>query len=192
MKISTLQHGRHLACAALFLAVLLIGGNASAANVLRFLPDQQTVDASAGSVQVDLQMEFDDTTLGGGIQLAFDDAILGLPTITFDAALGDDADFRCPLDTNPTCPSDPLFASWGTFGGLTGAKTVLSLVLPLLAEGSTQLSASIVNEFSDSGGTPLDVTIVPAAITVVPEPSTGLLLALGLTGLALPGRRSRA
>jgi len=177
------------------LGILVGASPAAAVNILSLETTTPTV-AVGDSVQLTLGMSFDDVTLGGGVKLSFDDTVLDLSSITFSGALGDDPDFRCPTDpaaSSPvSCPADSRFISFGTFEGLSGDRTVATIVLEALAPSSGAMAIDLLPDraFSDSVGSPLAVSLSGASVVVVPEPGTLGLVAVGIAGLGAVRRRS--
>ncbi len=176
---------------ATLLIVLLWAAGAQALNILGLDPVQQDVRLGDQAF-LDLRMNFDDETLGGGIVLDYDMGIVWLSSTTFDDNLPDDPDFRCPGSSVVPCPPDPNFLSYGTFAGIAGQHTVARLTFDTHALGSTEVRIAIERPFADGVelGMSLDVMTASATINVIPEPSTFALVALGGLGLGLLRRRS--
>lgn len=140
-------------------------------------------------------MDFEDTTVGGGMTLTLNSSDGGeIEFLSFNldplGDLGDDPDFRCPGGPL-ACPADPHFLSFGSFAGITGQHTVAELVFEALSPGVVDVSFDITSPFADTLGGALDVTIIGASVTVVPEPGTLSMLALGLLSLVRTGYRRR-
>jgi len=182
-----------LASWGLVLLGLVVGaGPASALNILSLSTTTPTVDVG-DPVQLTLGMSFDEVTLGGGVRLSFDDTLLSLTSISFGGALGDDPDFRCPTAGGPvSCPADPNFISFGGFAGLSGDRTVATIILQALAPtaGGTTIDLLADRAFSDNFGSPLTVSLTGTSVVVVPEPGTLALVGLGLASLTAVRRRS--
>jgi len=85
------------------------------------------------------------------------------------------------------------FAGTGTIGeGPDDSAITLFFEVLAGATGSTELNFDIVQTAGDvpfSGGGAISVTINNAVINLIPEPTTALLMGLGLAGLAAAGRR---
>jgi len=147
--------------------------------------------AQPGStLEIMLEMAFLDPTLGGGVNIIFDEGLVQLSSIAFDDSLGDDPDFRCPGAV--ICPTgDSTFISFGSFVGLDSERTVASIFFDVLADsrGVAEFSLAAASPFSDEVGSALDVRLGTTQVTIVPEPGTALLLGLGLIGLAGGNRR---
>jgi hypothetical protein len=170
-------------------ACIVIGtaGRVNAANLLAVTDQEDPVLVLlAEAFTLTLTMAFDDTMIGGGVDITFDHDILRLDSITFDPQLPDEATFRCPTTGAPgsiPCPSDPDFVAWGNFAsGITGIHGVTVLGFTAIGLGMTDVIPIVSSQFSDLSGNSLAVE--PSGVTVVtPEPSSIALLLLGLVGL---------
>ncbi len=116
----------------------------------------------------------------------FDVALAGTGTILS----GEIVSFMTTTDTDPLSPDFATATGSGAFLFSGGLSPYLDEVLAL--SGGTGLAAGTLDTFDAfclPGADPCTFTIA-GALSFVPEPSTGLLLATGLLGLALR-RRSR-
>jgi hypothetical protein len=75
-------------------------GAARALNIVSLTPITQEVSLGE-TVLVSVEIQFDDPTLGGGIDLLFDESVLEFVSFAFDPGLGDDPAFRL----TPTTPA---------------------------------------------------------------------------------------
>ncbi len=134
------------------------------------------------SVSLDLRLDFLDTTVGGGVSVLLDPALLQLDALTFGAALGDSPPLRCaPAAAAPPvapCPGDPAALGFGSLAGLSGGRLVATLELTALANGTSSPGVALSSPFSDTTGEPLDVVFVP-------EPGRLAMLAAGIGQLLL-------
>ena len=169
-------------------------GAARALNVMSLTPVAQ--EASLGeSVLVTLQMEFDDPTLGGGVEVLFDESVLEFVSFVFDAGLGDDPSFRL----TPSVPTggNRLVLGFGEFGGLAGSRAVGVFSFDAVGLGLANLSTGPNVQPAGpfvSAASPPDLLVVgfeDSTLLVVPEPGTLGLLTLGSGGLFLLGSRGR-
>lgn len=179
-----------LAALALALALPLAAAPAGALNVLRLEAPGGPV-AVGESLDVALALDFDEVTLGGAVTLAYEPTVLELLSVSFDAGLPDDPDFRCPGGGGGpvSCPSEPGFVAFGGLDGLPAgsALPVATVRFRGLAPGTSALGLSEALPFSDEAGAALDVSFVGTSTRVVPEPALGLLL--GVAALAAARRR---
>jgi hypothetical protein len=165
-------------------------GIASGGNILFFtLPGQSSpvsqVSATAEEpLFLDLHMSFEDTTVGGGIDLVFDSGVLSFIDGVFDEGLGDDPNFRCPTDPTASAPVDctpngPNFVSFGGFPGITGDQLVVTLEFFATSTGNSPIDFTVTSPFSDPSGQPIEV----------PEP--GLAWMAAIATLAVLSSRQR-
>ncbi len=183
--------------------MFLSASSASALNIISLTP--ATAVAEVGDlISFDLSMDFDAPLQGGGIQIAFDDSLLQFSSFGFDALLADEATLRCHPGTptpncNETLPPN-LEIGWGVFMSdpLTGPHLIGTLVLEAIGAGETLLTMTESIGFPGSFYSPDQSLIAPtlegASISIgasaVPEPTTALLLGMGLTALSVRSRRS--
>lgn len=166
-------------------------GLAPANNVLFFsLPGQSTPISqvsvtAAETLFLDLHMSFNDTTVGGGIDLLYDSGVLSFIDGVFDDLLGDNPSFRCPTDPTASNPvncalNGPDFVSFGGIPGITGDHLVVTLEFAATATGSSPIDFTVTSPFSDSLGNPINV----------PEPGSGGLAAIAVLGVVSWRRRT--
>ncbi len=202
-----------------FLTPLLLSSMAQAVNEVFLVPNPATrlldrsecvrpgIDDCLGayfpdeSIPVDLSINFDDPTVGGAVNIGFDDRVATLESFVFSPEFtADDPTFRCP-NPNPQpgdvpCPDDPTFVSFGSFNGISGENLVGTAVFRTLIDtlfGESFVDVSQNRAFSDLTGSPLEVSFNREGLvtTPIPEPSTALLLAAGIIALGA-GRRATA
>jgi len=108
-------------------------------------------------------------------------------------------DLTVEVDYDQTASLDGSDLSFGVASYLNGAYYFLAAALGEMADGETKrlaFSYRINGELPLAGGGDVGFlfpTILPAAYlpTPIPEPSTGLMLGLGIAALAKRGRRNR-
>lgn len=180
-------------------ASLLLGFGLTALNptaqALSFTLDPNAQSANIGdAVSVTLLYDFSaDPTLGGGVDLFYNDSVLQFTGFDWDAGFADDPDVRRLPDVLPGELNGLAFAEFGN--GLSGPGVVGTFHFSVLQAG---LSALVLAENdSPAGGffsamtfDPQTVNYGTAQVTAVPEADTwALLLAgLGLVGWAARGR----
>jgi hypothetical protein len=172
------------ACWVLGALCLVVGTSAHAANSIVFSAADPDVDIGE-SFTVGVNMDFSDETVGGGVILSWDPAVVSLVGVTMDPGLGDDVDLRCPSDplaSNPVpCPTGSDFVSFGTIAGLTGQHAVADLEFSAVGPGVTNIVANASSPFSDGVGSPLSVSFAAAMI----QSSVAAIPVLGTVALAL-------
>ena len=148
-------------------------------------------------------MQFDDATLGGGLEIRFDPTYLRFDRFVFDPVLGDDPSLR--IGPAPGAPASVLTLAFGSLDGLVGELTIGEVYLASLAalrpafDGSPRTTPILLTSnlqpagpfVSASAFGPLTVQWVGATVQSVPEPAAGTLLAVGFAGLALSRRSLR-
>ena len=168
---------------------------AHALNLISLTPLTQT--ASLGEpVVLNLQMQFDDSTLGGGVDLLFDESRLAFLSFDFDPGLGDDPSFR--LDPTSPTGGNRLVLGFGDFNGLGGSRTIGAATFDAVGLGLASLSTAPNVQPAGpfvAAASPLDLLLVEfegGTVTVIPEPSTLVLLIVGSGGLVLLGSKAGA
>lgn len=187
---------KHSFCS--LVAALALAGTpvAQAANLIYLTPSTQDAYVGLGSVTLELFMDFDDQTVGGGIDLAFSGPI----------AYG----AFTPSDWFTGSALDPAFSGFGTeladndveihlgnFAGFGGLHKLGDLQVDLSGgigpgEIILSLNSTFGAFFPTDGFEPLEVGLGGAtinAVAAVPLPAGAWLLLTGLGGLALRRRR---
>jgi hypothetical protein len=197
------------AVAGLITAVILVLGSspAYALNVISLDPAVQSVEVGS-EFMVDLMMDFDDVTVGGGVEITLD-PLLTFLSFDFDPAFTANFGLTGPLAGETV---QPLEIGFGWFlltpvGGATGTYTVGQLTFRAEASSASQVISTAGSAltpgpfFGPGSGTPMSVQFGQASVTIsspaatggdpagtAPEPGPALMLGLGLTGLAFVRR----
>ena len=142
------------------------------------------------AIQVELQMNFSDTTVGGAVSLSYDSSALLIDQIEFSPDLDDDPGFRCPGSTEIACPAGGDFLSFGSVSGLSGDATIAILTVQLLGEASAQLDLQASSEFAGVGGVALAVSlsgveVAPGVAVPLFDPGALWIMACMLLFLAI-------
>ncbi len=151
------------------------------------------------TVSLDLAMDFDDTTIGGGFQVDYDPSVLQLVDFVFDdRGLGDEQAFRCSPATRRCTArggAHRVPVGFGRFDGLTGARPIGHLRMRAIGEGASAVEIvphATTGPFVDLTGAPLAVTSDELTVRVVPEPAFATALVAGsIACAAFRRRRSR-
>ncbi len=198
-------------CAAIGAFFLLPVGSAAAIEISLSPSTQNVMLGDTVNVDVDI------TGLGDGAPLSlsifdldvtFDSSILDFNSVVFgDPVLGDQLDlfgFGSFTDVLPGVGFVNLFELSFDFASdldslQSGNFTLATLTFDSLAAGTSALDI-FVNDLGDPDGLPLTATTIGANVEVIqdtttpttmPEPSTIILLGLGVTALVLGRRRKQ-
>lgn len=179
--------------------VILSASQAAALNSIALTPATGTV-AAGDQVNISLIMNFDDVMSGGGLEISYDDLGLSFVSFSFDVGFGGNFGLSAPVAGDST---NPLSIGFGFFStappyGVSGEQLIGTLVFEALAPGigltstiSTGASSVFPGPFYGPADpmNPLVVAFGSTQVMVsspapIPEPSTALLLLVGLTGLS--------
>ncbi|AEG01749.1 VPLPA-CTERM sorting domain-containing protein [Methylomonas methanica] len=179
---------------ALAVALFVAAQTAVASNALFLSPAEQTVDVSAGMVSLDLWMDFDDPTLGGGIDLTLNGPLAFAGFTPSDFFLND-ADESFSGHSGPEGTADNDYEiHFGDFSGLSGLNVLGTIEVSLTGAGSGVIDLAINSTWGEFfNATTLavqDVNLSGASvqITAVPLPAAIWFFAGGL-GLLVTRRR---
>jgi hypothetical protein len=176
--------------------VILSASQAAALNSIELSPTTQSVTVG-DQVNISLNMNFDDLTTGGGLEVSYDALALSFVSFSFDVGFGGNFGLSAPTDGDQ---ANPFTIGFGFFSmappyGANGQHLIGTLVFEALAPGigtiSTGASSFIPGPFYGPADpmNPLVVEfgstqVMVASPAPIPEPSTALLLLVGLTGLS--------
>jgi hypothetical protein len=175
-----------------FALTLFSVGTAAQANSIILAPS--TVTTAPGTVQVQLFMDFTESTLGGGIDVFYNSSILDFLSFTFDPAM------LAMSDPSFTRTGDDFVGevngiAFGNFAGIVGSHLIGTLNFSTIGIGSSLLTLA-VND-SPAGPFVSNVTFLPmevdftstAEVIVTPLPAAAWLMISGLGFLVGFGRR---
>ena len=173
--------------------LLLFWVGTAAAVTLSLEPAFQNVEVG-GTASVDLNIsglgDFAPASLGAfSLDLGYDSSILGFDSVSFGPYLGDETLFEADNYFDDSIPGSVYLDSVSFLFDFEldalqpGSFTLATLTFSALQVGWSDLTMDNV-VLSDAFGYSFnDVTVNNAAVAPVPEPSTWLLMAMGLVGL---------
>ena len=181
---------------------LILAVTPSSAILIEFDPVSQTVpvgnpsevalvisglgDLTAPSVsEFDVDIGFDETILAFN-SVAFGDPVLGDQLDLFGFGSFTSFDDSLPGIVNLFQLSFDLEDDLNDFQ--VDSFTLATLTFDTLAYGTSSLDI-FINSLGDANGDPLDAQVASGSISPVPEPATILLLASGMAGLGVFGRK---
>lgn len=145
---------------------------------------------------MDLQMDFsDDPTVGGGLDIFYNDSLVDFVSFVPNLALGDPDFSRIPDDDGLGMLEGLAF---GDFGGLSGPASVGTLTFDTLMPGTAVFTMGETTDPLKGGGFISAVTFsgqdpmfvgASVKISAVPVPAAVWLFGSGLLGLVSVARR---
>ncbi len=168
-----------------FILLCLSSSNAWAVSVT-FQPANQSV-VNGNSVSVDLVADLPNPVLGWGLDVSFDTAILSLTNVAIGASwapgIGLDGDGLAGLAFPFPISGNNITLATLTFNTLAvGTSSLNASITPLdFTEGFPLL----IGGFDTVSFTTGSIEVTQGNTPAVPEPSTMLLMASGLAGLAV-------
>ncbi len=176
--------------------IVLLGSTpANALNLVGLSPIEDIVEVGS-DFTLDLMMDFDDVTVGGGVEITYSSDLTFL-SFTFDPGFTANFGLLSPAPGETVLPLEIAFG-WLIFtgiGGETGKYTVGQLTFHAAGVGpaaivTTAVSSSLAGPYYGPANpsVPLAVEFGSATLTIVPESKTAFLLGLGFIGLAWMGR----
>ncbi|MGE4605344.1 MAG: hypothetical protein AAEJ52_01235 [Myxococcota bacterium] len=189
------------------IGALLIGlslvSTATAQNLLLLTPAQSHSDVGTPDVALDLEIDFAEVTIGGGIEVNYDATRLEFVSFTFSG----DPNFglKGPADGDQTQPLE-IGAGWVVFEppfGVSGLHTIGTFLFRAIGNGSAAVSTteSPINPgpyYSPNSPAPLVVSFNNAAIDVgAAVPTLGMFgrlvccSLLSLAGIRMVGQRTQ-
>ena len=174
----------------------------SQAATISLNPLSQDV-ALGNQVSLQLNMDFtDDPTLGGGLDIFFDNGLLSFVSFTFDPGLGDDPCLqRQPDVLTPDVYTGQLSGlAFGNFDGLSGPSPVGTLTFQTLDAGTAYFgmadNVAPVGPFYSAQTFDQQTVVYDASavvnITAVPLPATLWFMLSGVGWMGLIFKKSRA
>ncbi|VAW54513.1 hypothetical protein MNBD_GAMMA06-2216 [hydrothermal vent metagenome] len=143
-------------------------------------------------ILIDINMDFSDNpTLGGAIDIAYDETLFDYVSFSFDADFPTDPGFSSPGNAGDPLLSPGLIQSIGFgdfFTGLSGPYLVGTLTFTSISQGIGQFSISenvlpLGGFISLDGLSEIDPQMFNTSVAVVPVPASLLLFMSGLFGL---------
>ena len=187
---SPTQRLRRFGCRTLALdalRVLLVGlclaPTAAAQNRVQLTPAQSTSGAGLLEIALDLEIDFAEITLGGGVEVSYDASRLEFISFTFSG----DPNFglTAPPDGDPAQPLE-IGAGWAIFGppgGVSGLHTIGTFHFRTIGSGSAIVSTAASPSFpgpffSPNSSGPMEVAFESATIQIA-APAVPAWSALG-------------
>jgi hypothetical protein len=168
---------RHLISRSAVAALLLAASYSAGAASVYLAPPVSSPNLSAGTVTLELYMDFtSEPTIGGGVDFDFNNVVgFGgfLPTSFFNSL---DPDFT---GYGTEDADDDFEVHFGEFAGVSGVNKLGDITVNLLSTGAGQINVSINSLYGEfypvTGTTPITVALNGAQVNVVPLPATALL-----------------
>jgi Cohesin domain/PEP-CTERM motif len=189
---SCLQHLRSLRCALVTLLLAGLAGMAMAQAQETLVSTNPTPNpVSVGqSVNVDVLVTDVSDLYGYEFSLNFNPAVLQYTSASPGSFLGGAGNFGVASFDNTLGLVSFVFDTFsGVVAGVSGSGTLSQLAFSAIGVGTSQLAFSDVT-LVNSNLEQIFVTSFDGTVTAVPEPTTALLMALGMAGLWL-GRRAQ-
>ena len=173
----------------LWLAIAMVCGTcifmapaASAQNIVLLTPFSQSIELEDSSVTVDLEIDFADVTVGGGVEVTYDATRLSFDSFEFKSGL----DFLSGPDPGEVGQPLEIGAGWVLFTppfGVSGLQTIGTLTFTPVAEGEafvqTRASSNSPGPFASPGSSSTLFVTFSGATIDVPEPGFATGLAIG-------------
>ena len=198
VRLRTTGDRAHLVMRLLLIVLMLCASTlASAQNTVRLAPTVQAVATSEPKLSIELEIDFAQATVGGGVEITYDAARLQFDEFTFS----NDPNFGL-MGPVPGETLQPLGVGFGWLSlsppfGVSGLHMIGTLTFVPLAEGQAivQTGPSLISPgqfFGPGSPSPLVVDFEAASVHVVPEPTLSVALCSGVVGLSsLVTRRRR-